>query len=85
MFILAALAVLGGDSLTDFAVALLLGLSVGIYSTIFTAAPLAIWAEERWPRGLPVGRIEGSRSVRRCAGRREGERAGSESPSAPDP
>ncbi len=49
MFILAALAVLGGDSLTDFAVALLLGLSVGIYSTMFTAAPLAIWAEERWP------------------------------------
>jgi SecD/SecF fusion protein len=49
MFILAALAVLGGDSLTDFAVALLLGLAIGIYSTIFTASPLAIWAEERWP------------------------------------
>jgi SecD/SecF fusion protein len=41
--------VLGGDSLTDFAIALLLGLSMGIYSTIFTASPLAIWAEERWP------------------------------------
>ena len=50
MFILATLAVLGGDSLQDFAVALLLGLSVGIYSTIFTAAPLAIWAEEHWPQ-----------------------------------
>ncbi|NUR09656.1 MAG: protein translocase subunit SecD, partial [Nocardioidaceae bacterium] len=50
MFILAALAVLGGDSLTDFAVALLLGLSIGIYSTIFTASPLAILAEERWPQ-----------------------------------
>jgi SecD/SecF fusion protein len=49
MFILAALALLGGGSLTDFAVALLLGLSVGIYSTIFTASPLAIWAEEQWP------------------------------------
>ena len=49
MLILATLAVLGGDSLQDFAVALLLGLSVGIYSTMFTAAPLAIWAEERWP------------------------------------
>jgi SecD/SecF fusion protein len=48
MFILLALAVLGGDSLTDFAIALLLGLSIGIYSTIFTASPLAIWAEERW-------------------------------------
>jgi SecD/SecF fusion protein len=51
MIVLAALAVLGGDSLTDFAVALLLGLTIGIYSTIFTASPLAIWAEERWPLG----------------------------------
>jgi SecD/SecF fusion protein len=49
LFILATLAVLGGDSLTNFAVALLLGLLIGIYSTIFTAAPLAVWAEERWP------------------------------------
>lgn len=55
MFILAALAVLGGDSLTDFAVALLLGLTAGIYSTIFTASPLAIWAEERWPQRQPAG------------------------------
>jgi SecD/SecF fusion protein len=60
MFILAALAVLGGDSLTDFAVALLLGLLIGIYSTIFTAAPLAIWAEERWPA---ASRSAGSRAV----------------------
>jgi len=49
MFILAALAVLGGDSLTDFAIALLIGLSVGILSTIFTASALAILFEERWP------------------------------------
>jgi SecD/SecF fusion protein len=48
MLILATLAVLGGASLQDFAIALLLGLSVGIYSTMFTAAPLAIWAEEHW-------------------------------------
>jgi SecD/SecF fusion protein len=49
MFILAALAFLGGDSLTDFAVALLLGLSIGILSTIFTASALAVVLEERWP------------------------------------
>jgi SecD/SecF fusion protein len=49
MFILAALAVLGGDSLTDFALALLIGLSVGILSTIFTASALAVVLEERWP------------------------------------
>jgi SecD/SecF fusion protein len=56
MFILAALAVLGGDSLQDFAIALLLGLSFGIYSTMFTAAPLAIWAEERWVTSSPASR-----------------------------
>ncbi len=49
MFILAALAVLGGSSLTDFAIALLLGLGIGILSTIFTASALAIVLEERWP------------------------------------
>ncbi len=49
MFILAALAFLGGDSLKDFAIALLIGLSVGILSTIFTASALAVVLEERWP------------------------------------
>ncbi len=50
MFILAALAVLGGDSLTDFAIALLIGLGVGIISTVFTASALAAVLEERWPQ-----------------------------------
>jgi len=45
VFILAALAVLGGDSLTDFAIALLIGIAVGTYSSMFTAAPLAIELE----------------------------------------
>jgi SecD/SecF fusion protein len=49
MFILAALAFLGGSSLTDFAIALLLGLGIGILSTIFTASALAVVFEERWP------------------------------------
>ncbi|GAA3901676.1 protein translocase subunit SecD [Streptomyces lacrimifluminis] len=41
-FILTALAVLGGETLTDFALALLIGLVVGTYSSMFTATPLAI-------------------------------------------
>jgi SecD/SecF fusion protein len=49
MFILAALAVLGGDSLQDFAVALLLGLVIGTYSSVFTATPLVIYLHEKWP------------------------------------
>ena len=47
LFILAALAVLGGDSLTDFALALLIGIVVGTYSSMFTGAPLAVELERR--------------------------------------
>jgi SecD/SecF fusion protein len=50
-FILSALAVLGGDSLTDFALALLIGLAVGTYSSVFTAAPLAIEFDGRGRAG----------------------------------
>jgi SecD/SecF fusion protein len=49
MFILAALAVLGGDSLEDFAIALLLGLLIGTYSSVFTATPLVLLLHRRWP------------------------------------
>ncbi|MFG2792022.1 protein translocase subunit SecD [Streptomyces sp. NPDC048419] len=46
-FILTALAVLGGTSLTDFALALLIGLTVGTYSSVFTAVPLALQLQAR--------------------------------------
>ncbi|CAM5426833.1 protein translocase subunit SecD [Streptomyces canus] len=46
-FILTALAALGGDTLTDFALALLIGLAVGTYSSMFTATPLAIELHRR--------------------------------------
>jgi SecD/SecF fusion protein len=42
VFILAALLVLGSDSLADFALALLIGIAVGTYSSMFTATPLAV-------------------------------------------
>ncbi|MFS0885629.1 protein translocase subunit SecD [Aeromicrobium sp. 179-A 4D2 NHS] len=48
-FILAALAILGGDSLRDFSIAVLLGLLFGHLSTVFTAATLGLLLEERWP------------------------------------
>ena len=44
-----ALAVLGGDSLQDFAIALLVGLIVGTYSSVFTATPILIYLQELWP------------------------------------
>jgi SecD/SecF fusion protein len=49
MFILGALTLLGGDSLTNFALALLIGLVVGTLSSVFTAAPLVVLLEKRWP------------------------------------
>ncbi|MFF5966740.1 protein translocase subunit SecD [Streptomyces collinus] len=52
-FMLTALAVLGGSSLTDFALALLIGLAVGTYSSVFTAAPVAIGLHARSRRGKP--------------------------------
>ena len=47
LFILVALYVLGGETLTDFALALLVGIVVGTYSSVFTATPLAVWFEGR--------------------------------------
>jgi len=49
MFILAALAVLGGDSLRDFALALLLGLVIGTWSSSVVASPMVSYLQERWP------------------------------------
>ncbi len=60
MFILAALAVLGGDSLQDFAIALLVGLVVGTYSSVFTATPMLTYFQEKWP----MGRVKKEKVVR---------------------
>ena len=45
LFILVALYFLGGETLTDFALALLVGILVGTYSSVFTATPLAVLFE----------------------------------------
>ncbi|HZG03348.1 MAG TPA: protein translocase subunit SecD [Streptomyces sp.] len=61
LFILAALAVLGGDTLTDFALALLIGITVGTWSSMFTATPVAIELEAR--SSAPPPRRGGKSSV----------------------
>ena len=53
MFILAALTFLGGSSLTNFAFALLLGLVIGTYSSVFFATPLAVAFQARGKAGPP--------------------------------
>jgi SecD/SecF fusion protein len=62
MFILAALTFLGGSSLTDFALALLLGLIIGTYSSAFTASPLMLMFEKRnsAPPPMPKRRVPAS-------------------------
>lgn len=70
IFILLALWLLGGDTLTDFALALLVGIVVGTYSSVFVAAPAAIELEERYPRPPPEPQTA---AERRAAQRREAE------------
>jgi SecD/SecF fusion protein len=53
ILILVALLILGGDTLSDFALALLLGILIGTYSSVFAATPMAIALEDRWPRPIP--------------------------------
>jgi SecD/SecF fusion protein len=53
IMILVALYLLGGDTLADFALALLIGILVGTYSSVFTATPVAIALEDRFPRPVP--------------------------------
>ena len=42
--------ILGATSLEEFALALLAGLFIGTYSSIFVATPLLVWAKEREPQ-----------------------------------
>ena len=63
LFIIAALAALGGDSLNDFAVALLVGILVGSYSSLFVGAPLAVELEAR--TDTPAPKPRGSRPASR--------------------
>jgi SecD/SecF fusion protein len=49
LFILLALYFLGGETLTDFALALIVGILVGTYSSVFTAAPLVVALERFKP------------------------------------
>ncbi|WP_028473931.1 protein translocase subunit SecD [Nocardioides alkalitolerans] len=49
LFILGALALVGGDSLQDFSIALLIGLSVALLSSVFVATPILTYLQEKAP------------------------------------
>ena len=52
----AALYFFGGETLKDFAFALIVGIGSGAYSSIFIAAPLVAWLKEREPSNGRGGR-----------------------------
>lgn len=54
LFILIALYVLGGDTLADFALALIIGTTVGIYSSLFVASPTFLLLERWRPQQAPT-------------------------------
>ncbi|MFW6204099.1 MAG: protein translocase subunit SecD [Actinomycetota bacterium] len=64
LFILVALLILGGDSLSNFALALVIGIAIGTYSSNLTAAPVAVELEERYPapRPEPKEKVRDARS-----------------------
>ena len=49
LFVVLALLILGGGIIHDFAFALIIGVIVGTYSSIFVASPILIFWEERFP------------------------------------
>ena len=69
LLVLTALLVLGGDSLADFALALLLGIVVGTISTISVAVPLTVALDRRWPPPRPE---QVTATARRSSGERGG-------------
>ena len=59
LLVVAALFVLGGNVIHDFAFALLVGIVVGTYSSIFVASPILLFWEKR-PSSGSKGRAKGS-------------------------
>ncbi|HET7236268.1 MAG TPA: protein translocase subunit SecF [Actinomycetota bacterium] len=61
-----SLLLFGGETLKDFAFAMLIGVAVGAYSSIFVATPILVVLKEREPRNQQLrARIEGRPSERR--------------------
>ncbi len=74
---IAALEVLGGSTLKDFAFALIIGVTSGAYSSIFIAAPLLTIWKEREPEYARRKQLHGSRRARgRVRGRPAPPRSG---------
>lgn len=47
--VVALLFFLGSDTIKDFALAMMVGVAFGTYSTIFIATPIIVWWNSKWP------------------------------------
>jgi SecD/SecF fusion protein len=84
LFILVGLYLLGGDTLADFALALIVGVLVGTYSSVVLATPLAAYLEGRWEAPPPdTGRGSSSRPAKRPVKRPVSTTPGAASTSTP--
>ena len=75
--------VLGAVTLAEFAVALLIGLLVGTYSSLFVAAPAAAWLKERQPEHAELRERLEARARSRGATAHEVEDASADEKPAP--
>lgn len=48
LFVIISLFVLGSEAIKDFALALLVGIGIGTYSSVYVASPVLIWWQKRW-------------------------------------
>ena len=49
LFVVACLYILGSEAIKDFALALLVGITIGTYSTVFIASPVLLWWHGKRP------------------------------------
>jgi preprotein translocase subunit SecF len=59
---------LGAETLEEFALALLVGLSSGAYSSLFVAAPIVSWLKEREPHFAYTGELPRAAATPAAAG-----------------
>jgi SecD/SecF fusion protein len=70
LFILLALYFFGGVTLSDFALALVVGVITGIYSSVVIAAPIAVLLERWWPsmsKGMSANTTVSAKRAQRMA------------------
>ena len=54
LFVVVILSILGGEGIKGFAVAMIIGVLVGTYSSMAVASPFVVWWSERTLAGLPT-------------------------------